>query len=915
MRPNIVSGQAVGTVISVTNSTELAQLDIQGIALGTKVYNIATQGYFALVRSTAALVPDQVVAVNGTDGMRWVLSQEGSGPGLNPTVQYISDLGDDGNDGKTVQTAKKTGYAAAAVICTASDLAGGTIYVSGSASWGGPVPGQGLMFTSRSGIPELGIGYQYGPPLNIIGIGASNSGGLPTPFQGNGVAILRAGSNMPADYDLKPGVLLSSTFLKINLYNIQLAPATGFEGPYNGAPFASYRMGWDYRRTLAGAYTSQVISQAQRSGTAGAGTTVFNTNLVGPVQVTSATRSLINGVWTTVLTIPLQGSYSPPWESGTPVYFTDTSGHFTSGVYTVGADLQTTIDSTAQWGFSIVDGQTTAVGPVANPGSVASAYAYPGCRISVQLPNNPHFLSTSYPVISSAVTGPTTGTVTVSDIYGAATSKPWGNIPVTTSAEAVTGGVMMVEERSWDASTGWTLENCATRACQDPSQLARMRPGVDIGATNAFTPQVDTCYLQGYYDPTVPYDGYRMDSLVAQGGPSAATGYAVKGGNGQQASFRANTAITLTSINSVSVDDFLYDSDGTGHMPGLYTILGNSATSVFLNDLVPADYSPGYGPALNLIIGISPLKLTGNSCSGYTGPSAAPSSNVGAIAGSAASWVRGPRAGLKGNSVQYVARHASSWRGGPPYYARVPNYARNPEAWSPLGTISQTGPFGDTDATQYDNTAGGSVLFHSGRDAAYGPGWYVVIAGWFCGVNGGIAHSGNVSVGLSTVGTGTFVAGVGEGNGGTSWTGLLDDPDDGWQFGAWYAQVATNFDNFYQASVSTPIGAGSGSSLMLFDQMTIQWFDPAVYTDLDISEYIGTIKACPPYLPAGMVGTIRGQKLIAHGGIGTAKHYVSGVASGQITVGAANNKYVELFDESGNSLGVFGPGSAFTVNP
>jgi len=115
--------------------------------------------------------------------------------------------------------------------------------------------------------------------------------------------------------------------------------------------------------------------------------------------------------------------------------------------------------------------------------------------------------------------------------------------------------------------------------------------------------------------------------------------------------------------------------------------------------------------------------------------------------------------------------------------------------------------------------------------------------------------------------------------------------------------------------VSTPTGPGSGGTFMVFDQMTIQWFDPAVYSELDVAEYIGTIKGCPPYLPQGMLGTIRGQKLIAHGGIGTAKHYVSGVASGQITVGAANNKYVELFDEAGTSLGVFGPGSAFTVNP
>jgi hypothetical protein len=70
----------------------------------------------------------------------------------------------------------------------------------------------------------------------------------------------------------------------------------------------------------------------------------------------------------------------------------------------------------------------------------------------------------------------------------------------------------------------------------------------------------------------------------------------------------------------------------------------------------------------------------------------------------------------------------------------------------------------------------------------------------------------------------------------------------------------------------------------------------------------------PIYLQAGQAGTMEGQKFVAHGGLGTAKHYVVGAASGNITLGGANGKAIEFFDESGNSIGVL-PLQSYTVNP
>lgn len=55
------------------------------------------------------------------------------------------------------------------------------------------------------------------------------------------------------------------------------------------------------------------------------------------------------------------------------------------------------------------------------------------------------------------------------------------------------------------------------------------------------------------------------------------------------------------------------------------------------------------------------------------------------------------------------------------------------------------------------------------------------------------------------------------------------------------------------------------------------------------------------------------MKLVGHGGLATAKYYTVGGGAGQITIGAAASKAIEVFDEAGNSLGVLRP-SAFTVN-
>lgn len=73
-RPTVTGG-----TIAVADSDELATLDSNGLPPGSRVWNFDVGAYFALTVSTASLVPDQVVAVLGVSGLRWIVVPAGGG--------------------------------------------------------------------------------------------------------------------------------------------------------------------------------------------------------------------------------------------------------------------------------------------------------------------------------------------------------------------------------------------------------------------------------------------------------------------------------------------------------------------------------------------------------------------------------------------------------------------------------------------------------------------------------------------------------------------------------------------------------------------------------------------------------------------------------------------------------------------
>lgn len=107
MSPTVIQGQALGSIITVQDSTALAALSTQGISVGTAVYNAAVGTNFVLTVSTAGLVTDSIVAVSGITGLRWIKKAAGTvlsvtGPAVdntdpaNPVVNKTATTAADG---------------------------------------------------------------------------------------------------------------------------------------------------------------------------------------------------------------------------------------------------------------------------------------------------------------------------------------------------------------------------------------------------------------------------------------------------------------------------------------------------------------------------------------------------------------------------------------------------------------------------------------------------------------------------------------------------------------------------------------------------------------------------------------------------------------------------------------------------
>jgi hypothetical protein len=120
----IVSGQAIGSALSVSDSTVLAQVGIGGLTVGTVAFNAAVGSNFVLSVSSAALVTDQVVAVANVDGWRWIKAAAGISAADQAKLDKLYALAQatdlvDGNQTITPGSSKKSQYVLRAGVATA----------------------------------------------------------------------------------------------------------------------------------------------------------------------------------------------------------------------------------------------------------------------------------------------------------------------------------------------------------------------------------------------------------------------------------------------------------------------------------------------------------------------------------------------------------------------------------------------------------------------------------------------------------------------------------------------------------------------------------------------------------------------------------------------------------------------------
>ena len=184
----------IGATIGVQDSALLAELDATGLTLGTIAYVTALASEFTLTLSTASLVTDQVVAVNGIDGYRWIRGGGGGVDVIPPNQIFVARDGNDANSGLN-GFPKKTASAGYLALMA---LGGGTLTVE-HLSWASPVSGAGLWVS-----------------------GTFDVGTAPSPW-------VKADPAFPWELEMIPGVSAQDDFAQG-----QLAPGGGastFNGP------------------------------------------------------------------------------------------------------------------------------------------------------------------------------------------------------------------------------------------------------------------------------------------------------------------------------------------------------------------------------------------------------------------------------------------------------------------------------------------------------------------------------------------------------------------------------------------------------------------------------------------------------------------------------------------------------------
>ena len=136
-------------------------------------------------------------------------------PATGEAIQFVSQTGNDSDDGRSWVSAKHTIYAAWSALPNAScnsglSTCGGTIFIANNVTWGGPVPGQGLRILGAKDPNRLSppAGWLVEKPVKMECIGPSQWDSnqaapscIVTGESGTQPAIWISGNAMPMEFD------------------------------------------------------------------------------------------------------------------------------------------------------------------------------------------------------------------------------------------------------------------------------------------------------------------------------------------------------------------------------------------------------------------------------------------------------------------------------------------------------------------------------------------------------------------------------------------------------------------------------------------------------------------------------------------------------------------------------------------
>ncbi len=825
--------------------------------------------------------------------------------------------GDDSNPG-TFEQPVKTLYQATQLAVAAG---GGDIHFGPETEVGGPVQYQGLWLRS-DGVVVPGFINTGFAPLRYIGHAAESAFG----FAPTGTARIIGGGGADTYDPHMPNIWLVGDYKEVpfRMYNVQssVLPFYGYAAPL--------RVGWDYVRRNDGSEERIDITAGVRTGTS----TTYTLDLTTATQYQALSGYRTGGV--SVVNIQLPSNINcEPWNVGAPVRITSPTDPNFHSVDAVA--LAITNNSTA----AINPGMVTTLNyadPGPDIGSAGAPVAITGMtvcshglqakeRVAVNI--NADFAGDFVPLCTVRLAAATVDTITIPD--------KWPYTGDTSQTGAI--GSVVKQERARHQWSGVDFHECIFQGRPDGNDDPRFGPTCDLGATDAHCTRFFDCYLQGFtfpcgLDQTHIDADRRACGILCDPGASGQSGASVQVYRMQ--SSQANLRIYAgNSTGSVAyVDDWLQEGNANSPSNPIVMLMEASGFEwAYINRAFQADSTlnssiyigPGYDP-LRVHIGIidgqeslTPGAPIIDALSGYQGPANARSAfwqNFGANNIVPSPWEAGQIITWPGG---ITGHHAGVNRTMAALYARSPNLFPTLARWQdaapfPSGvTVTQSftntdllGPDGSVGVFKINNTNGtrqqiviGSYPFTwSGQ-----VGDRVFLGTWINSISGIVEvpslYLGNYDMGVAYNGSNALVITPPLAN--TGWQ---------WMYGA--ATITALTTGHYSIDIVIPPGVTYLYAPTLF-KLDSNSANSTYVTNQDAWEFMANAKHQPIYLAPGMVGTMESQKLIGHGGLGTAARYTTG-AGGQITLGSENGNAVEIFDEAGNSLGVL-PLYGFTVNP